>query len=792
MNTKSTLLTLLAIFCVCFNSEICFAQVCSGDVILSSQAEVDAFSCTEVTGSLTISGSDIQTLDALSGLRRVGRLFIRENPALTNIDGLSDLEETTLHVIAIPEGKNSIEITDNQLLTNLDGLSSLRAAGGAILIKNNPILQTVNGFSSLTRISEALTISYNDQLQSIDGFAQVEFIFSNAFAALQIDHNPSLKNIDGLASITSVHGKGSDVIITDNTVLADIDGLSSLNFLNNFGGFLIISSNPSLKNIDGLSSLTGLYQGGSLQNLVIENNASLENLDGLANLKGLFGGGPSYQGLKLNVSQNSSLAKCGGLFPLFASIGEDILNQLVSLGNFKVEANKGGCSVADIISSGPPSVTAFGILSGKTGTTEPIFGDSVAIDLVNPNFSDLLLQAHTFPKHVGSVEFIVDNHIRHVENLYPYDFDTPILAPGIHTITAVVYSKPNKQGLKGVEKTIKVNIINSAAVVYFDVVDTKGNILMQLTEGSKINIKDPAFKSINIVAYTYLPTVSNVKFYLNNQFFRVENVPPYALNGDINGAYNAWVVKPGNYTVRAVPYMKVGRNEYAGRSHEVRFKVVSESLIAAESFDIVNTSGKFIRRLNDGDIIDILDPVYHGTTIVANVKGNPGSVRFDLNNHFFNMQNAFPYTLTGDNYGTYFNPWLPKVGHYTVTARPYARPNGGGEAGKPLTIHFRVINKNKDSNSRLTAFEEEINHGKNTRDLVLYPVPVETELYLKATYEVDNNAIVSITDAHGLSVYRGSYASSRIISTHDLKPGVYLLQTVESNGTRSSMKFIKK
>ncbi|MEM1137757.1 MAG: carbohydrate-binding domain-containing protein, partial [Bacteroidota bacterium] len=45
--------------------------ICKGDITLSSQAEVDAFNCEAVTGTLTISGSDITNVDSLSELKSV-------------------------------------------------------------------------------------------------------------------------------------------------------------------------------------------------------------------------------------------------------------------------------------------------------------------------------------------------------------------------------------------------------------------------------------------------------------------------------------------------------------------------------------------------------------------------------------------------------------------------------------------------------------------------------------------------------------------------------------------------
>ena len=55
-------------------------QIHTGDRFLDSQAAVDAFSYTEVTGELIISGSDINNLDGLSSLTKVKTLDINNNP----------------------------------------------------------------------------------------------------------------------------------------------------------------------------------------------------------------------------------------------------------------------------------------------------------------------------------------------------------------------------------------------------------------------------------------------------------------------------------------------------------------------------------------------------------------------------------------------------------------------------------------------------------------------------------------------------------------------------------------
>lgn len=77
-------------------TQILKADECTGDFILNTQTEVDAFNCISVTGNLTISiepdaGDAITNLDALASLVSVSGNFQIAKTGLTNLDGLSGL-----------------------------------------------------------------------------------------------------------------------------------------------------------------------------------------------------------------------------------------------------------------------------------------------------------------------------------------------------------------------------------------------------------------------------------------------------------------------------------------------------------------------------------------------------------------------------------------------------------------------------------------------------------------------------------------------------------------------------
>jgi len=86
---------ILSIVLATFSLQVWGLDCAPADLMLVSQAEVDALSVTEVTtvtGQLTIGRSSITSLEGLSNLTSVGGgLNIYDNAALTNLNGLTNL-----------------------------------------------------------------------------------------------------------------------------------------------------------------------------------------------------------------------------------------------------------------------------------------------------------------------------------------------------------------------------------------------------------------------------------------------------------------------------------------------------------------------------------------------------------------------------------------------------------------------------------------------------------------------------------------------------------------------------
>ena len=193
-------------------------QIHTGDLFLDSQAAVDAFSYTEVTGELIISGSDINNLDGLSSLTKVKTLDINNNPLLTNLDGLSALTAVEL-----------LDISNNAALADLNGLSSLTTVGlnesfwqdASLKISSNNALTNLDGLSSLISVGGMISISNNNSLTDLDGLSHV----TSVGFGLNIYMNPSLAGFCGLYPLLNGGSTGSYYNVNDNLdnpTMADI------------------------------------------------------------------------------------------------------------------------------------------------------------------------------------------------------------------------------------------------------------------------------------------------------------------------------------------------------------------------------------------------------------------------------------------------------------------------------------------------------------------------------------------------------------------------------------------
>lgn len=232
----------------------------------------------------------------------------------------------------------------------------------------------------------------------------------------------------------------------------------------------------------------------------------------------------------------------------------------------------------------PYGVENFSLVNSRTGEVVLDFSDSVSVDVADPDFLQYVIRANTNPKKVGSVVFKFDGKKINTVNQEPYFLSRlvlPLAGAGAHNLSATAYTGSRGKGTRGKSEDAVVHIVNSATVTAFEVVNTWGNKLMDLTEGSVIDIRQSAFCYFTIVANTTGAGASSVRFELNGKHFHTDNLAPYSMTGDLFGYFLPWLTKPGTYTLTATPYSSLFGLGVPGEPVTVTFHVVRGNANAA-------------------------------------------------------------------------------------------------------------------------------------------------------------------------------------------------------------------
>ncbi|MCC6723505.1 MAG: hypothetical protein IT258_03275 [Saprospiraceae bacterium] len=229
--------------------------ICQGDLILESQAEVDAVNCYIVEGDLRIrspfgsqgASSDITDLSPLLGITQVnGAIVIENNDQLFNLHGLENI--TSAHHVAVVFCEN---------LQHVQGLSGLSGAFQlGVVMLSNPSLLNVDGLEGITQLGNSLTLTHNTSLQNLNGLSGLTSVNG---LEIHLGGNTSLTSIEGLSNLTNVNG----VFVIENCdALQSLNGLQSLQAV----GTLALDGNDVLADISALSALASVQTNIYLKN----------------------------------------------------------------------------------------------------------------------------------------------------------------------------------------------------------------------------------------------------------------------------------------------------------------------------------------------------------------------------------------------------------------------------------------------------------------------------------------------------------------------------------------------
>ena len=113
-----------------------------------------------------VHNTQLRNIDALSNVSLVGKyLYISRNASLKSLQGLASLKKS-----------GDLVIEANPSLTDLGGLSRLEEINGLLRIEHNNKLASLLGLALLTRISEYLYIAHNSELSNIDALRRLSSV----------------------------------------------------------------------------------------------------------------------------------------------------------------------------------------------------------------------------------------------------------------------------------------------------------------------------------------------------------------------------------------------------------------------------------------------------------------------------------------------------------------------------------------------------------------------------------------------------------------------------------------
>ena len=192
--------------------------ICEGTYTLTTQEEVNACNCDEITGSLVIKGENVHDISALSSLKRIGYEMIIDGTNLISLDGLESLQKfeqslkvqnnpklvslSALKNISISRHNGSLYIENNSSLVNLDGLQFIKNIF-MLFINNNSVLENVDGLINLTSLQHNTEISNNPKLNNLDGLVNAKHTGTASVPRLWITDNPSLNICCGALTFMS-------------------------------------------------------------------------------------------------------------------------------------------------------------------------------------------------------------------------------------------------------------------------------------------------------------------------------------------------------------------------------------------------------------------------------------------------------------------------------------------------------------------------------------------------------------------------------------------------------------
>lgn len=322
-------------------------QVVEGDLDVPGLDGFAGFCIGEVTGRLEISGvTDPAVLQPLAALRRVERLWIRDNPGLVDVSALGCLEEIT----------DELHVRDNPALVDLGALTRVRVAP-SMVVENSPIA-ALPSFAPDYQGMRWLYLLDLPELVDLDPLAGWGGVLPGSGMNVNIVGAARLESVAGLAGPMGAPGTPDTYFVIELDDLPALESLTGLEALRR--GELTLSHLPK---VTSLAPLAGLEQAETLWLRGLPGLTSLEGLHGLVTAYlldlGGCGAGDGLPGLA-DLTGLDALTKVEGRLSLVGNAG------LVALTGAPALTKLGQLDLVDNPKLGADAVAAFTAQAGPS------------------------------------------------------------------------------------------------------------------------------------------------------------------------------------------------------------------------------------------------------------------------------------------------------------------------------------------------------------------------------------------------------------------------------------------
>ena len=198
--------------------------------------------------------------------------------------------------------------------------------------------------------------------------------------------------------------------------------------------------------------------------------------------------------------------------------------------------------------------------------------------------------------------------------------------------------------------------------------------------------------------------------------FWIENVTPYAINGDTDGNYNAYPLPAGDYQLQATPYTERNAQGEQGTPLSVNF-TIADTNDDPESVPVENPSepddepqtspaqitdlvlvdaqtNQDIRPIINGDTLNLTE-LPPQLTLRAVTDGNVQVVTFGyVDEPILQTEGEAPYAFNGDTNGDNYRPAEFRPGTNVIVTRAYADSDADDTPSDELTLGFTVVTEN--------------------------------------------------------------------------------------------------